>query len=168
MIDDISIVRRFASETSNSIPVTSDEEALAKTIKEVVDVLAGYIFKCLPFLLTVTNGIYLCLCFLPFLFQLKNEKVHFIWTQFSELHSYLNKQAEDSDSLNKKIAEMIALHTCQKNHSKGKGPKSNTSAELKEVVARMDNRIHKLYKSLPTNAMMIVCTGHGDTAVVRR
>ncbi|XP_012570613.1 small RNA degrading nuclease 5 isoform X2 [Cicer arietinum] len=133
MIDDISIVRRFASETSNSIPVTSDEEALAKTIKE-----------------------------------LKNEKVHFIWTQFSELHSYLNKQAEDSDSLNKKIAEMIALHTCQKNHSKGKGPKSNTSAELKEVVARMDNRIHKLYKSLPTNAMMIVCTGHGDTAVVRR
>jgi len=106
--------------------------------------------------------------FLPFLFQLKNEKVHFIWTQFSELHSYLKKQAEDSESLNKKLAEMIALNTCQKSSSNGKGLKSNISAELKEIVARMDVRIHKLYKSLPTNAMMIVCSGHGDTAVVRR
>lgn len=104
--------------------------------------------------------------FLPFLFQLKNEKVQFIWTQFSELHSYLKKQAEDSESLNKKLAEMIALNTC--GSSKGKGLKSNISAELKEIVARMDVRIHKLYKSLPTNAMMIVCSGHGDTAVVRR
>ncbi|XP_058724557.1 small RNA degrading nuclease 5 isoform X2 [Vicia villosa] len=133
VIDDISIVKRFASESSNAIPVTSDEEALAKTIQE-----------------------------------LKNEKVHFIWTQFSELHSYLKKQAEDSDSLNKKIAEMIALHTCQKSNSNGKGLKPNISSELKEIVTRMDNKIHKLYKSLPTNAMMIVCTGHGDTAVVRR
>lgn len=133
MIDDISIVKRFASESSNAIPVTSDEEALSKTIKE-----------------------------------LKNEKVHFIWTQFSELHSYLKKQAEDSESLNTKLAEMIALNTCQKSSSKGKVPKSNISAELKEIVARMDVRIHKLYKSLPTNAMMIVCSGHGDTAVVRR
>ncbi|CAL5206605.1 unnamed protein product [Lathyrus oleraceus] len=133
MIDDISIVKRFASESSNAIPVISDEEALAKTIKE-----------------------------------LHNEKVHFIWTQFSELDSYLKKQAEDSDSLNKKIAEMIALHTCQKNNSNGKGLKPNISSEVKEIVTRMDNKIHKLYKSLPTNAMMIVCTGHGDTAVVRR
>jgi RNA exonuclease 1 len=41
MIDDISIVKRFASESSNAIPVTSDEDALAKTIKEVIYVLAG-------------------------------------------------------------------------------------------------------------------------------
>lgn len=99
---------------------------------------------------------------------MNNEKAHFIWTQFSELDSYLKKQAEDSDSLNKKIAEMIALHTCQKTHSNGKGLKPNISSEVKEIVTRMDNKIHKLYKSLPTNAMMIVCTGHGDTAVVRR
>jgi RNA exonuclease 1 len=115
--------------------------------------------------LLIVNGFYL---FLAFLFQLKNEKVHFIWTQFSELHTHLKKQAEDSDSLNKKLAEMIALHTCEKSSSKGKGLKSNVSAELKEILTRMDNRIHKLYKSLPTNAMLIVCTGHGDTAVVRR
>ncbi|KAJ1407560.1 RNA exonuclease 1-like, exonuclease domain, partial [Sesbania bispinosa] len=34
LIDDISIVKRFASESSHAIPVTSDEEALAKTNKE--------------------------------------------------------------------------------------------------------------------------------------
>ncbi|KAK7385072.1 hypothetical protein VNO78_30779 [Psophocarpus tetragonolobus] len=133
MIDDISIIKRYASESSNAIPVTSDDEALAKTKKEV-----------------------------------KNEKVHFIWTQFSELHSYLKKQAEDSESLNKKLAETMALHTCQNNSAKGKGFKLKASAELKEILARMDTRIYNLYMALPTNAMIIICTGHGDTAIVRR
>ncbi|XP_020210018.1 small RNA degrading nuclease 5 isoform X2 [Cajanus cajan] len=133
VIDDVSIVKRYASESSNAIPVTSDDEALAKINKEV-----------------------------------KNEKVHFIWTQFSELHSYLKKQAEDSESLNKRLAEMMALLTCQNNFAKGKGLKLKPTAELKEILARMDARIYKLYLSLPTNAMMIICTGHGDTAVVRR
>lgn len=35
-IDDILVVKRYASESSHSIPVTSDEESLSKTIKEVV------------------------------------------------------------------------------------------------------------------------------------
>lgn len=106
--------------------------------------------------------------FMPLLFQVKNEKVHFIWTQFSELHSYLQKQAEDSEILNKRLAEMMALLTCQKNFAKGKGFKLSASAELKEILVRMDTRIHSLYMSLPTNAMFIICTGHGDTAIVRR
>ncbi|KAK7377377.1 hypothetical protein VNO80_02801 [Phaseolus coccineus] len=133
LIDDISIVKRYASESSNAIPVISDDEALAKTNKEV-----------------------------------KNDKVHFIWTQFSELHSYLKKQAEDSDSLNERLAEMMALQTCQKNSDKQRGFKLKAPAELKEILARMDARIHNLYLSLPTNAMMIIFTGHGDTAIVRR
>lgn len=95
---------------------------------------------------------------------MKNEKVHFIWTQFSELYSYLKKQAEDSEKLHKRLAEMMALRTCEK----GKGFKYNASSELKEILARMDARIRNLYMSLPTNAMVIICTGHGDTAVVRR
>ncbi|KAL1317950.1 hypothetical protein HN51_070185 [Arachis hypogaea] len=132
LIDDISIVRRYASESSHAIPVTSDDEALAKTNKEV-----------------------------------KNEKVHFIWTQFSELQSYLQKQAEDSEDLNIRLAEMMALFTCQKNRDNGKG-KMSAPAELKEILARMDARIRSVYTSLPTNAMLIICTGHGDTAVVRR
>ncbi|CAJ1971978.1 unnamed protein product [Sphenostylis stenocarpa] len=133
LIDDISIVKRFASESSNAIPVTSDDEALAKTNKEV-----------------------------------KNDKVHFIWTQFSELHSYLKKQAEDSESLHERLAEMMALQTCQNNSAKRNGFKLKEPAELKEIMARMDARIHNLYLSLPTNAMMIIFTGHGDTAIVRR
>lgn len=35
-IDNIMIVKRYASESSHSIPVSSDDEALTKTIKEVV------------------------------------------------------------------------------------------------------------------------------------
>lgn len=99
---------------------------------------------------------------------MKNDKVHFIWTQFSELHSYLKKQAEDSDSLNERLAEMMALQTCQNNSAKQKGFKLKAPAELKEIMARMDARIYNLYLSLPTNAMMIIFTGHGDTAIVRR
>ncbi|ESW33378.1 hypothetical protein PHAVU_001G064400 [Phaseolus vulgaris] len=133
LIDDISIVKRYASESSNAIPVISDDEALAKTKKEV-----------------------------------KNDKVHFIWTQFSELHSYLKKKAEDSDSLNERLAEMMALQTCQKNSDQQKGFKLKAPAELKEILVRMDARVHNLYLSLPTNAMMIIFTGHGDTAIVRR
>ncbi|KAE9584764.1 putative exoribonuclease II [Lupinus albus] len=133
LIDEISIVKRYASESSHSIPVTSDDDALAKTSKEV-----------------------------------KNDKVHFIWTQFSELHSYLKKQAEDSEVLNKRLAEMMALLTCQKNSTNGKALKFSASAELKQILARMDTRVYKLYTSLPTNAMLIICTGHGDTAIVRR
>ncbi|XP_061358728.1 small RNA degrading nuclease 5 isoform X4 [Gastrolobium bilobum] len=133
LIDDISIVKRYASESAHAIPVTSDDEALAKTNKE-----------------------------------LKNEKVHFIWTQFTELHSYFKNQAEESENFNKRLAEMMSLLTCQKNFAKGKGLKLSASAELKEILARMDARIHKLYMSLPANAMLIICTGHGDTAIVRR
>ncbi|KAE9612489.1 putative exoribonuclease II [Lupinus albus] len=133
LIDNISVVKRYASESSHSIPVTSDDDALAKTNKEV-----------------------------------KNDKVHFIWTQFSELQSYLKKQAEDSEILNKRLAEMMALLTCQKDLTKGKDFKLSASAELKQILARMDARIHKLYMALPTNAMLIICTGHGDTAVVHR
>ncbi|XP_054788606.1 small RNA degrading nuclease 5 isoform X2 [Prosopis cineraria] len=133
LVDNISTVKRYASESSNAIPVTSDDEALARTTKEV-----------------------------------KNDKVHFIWTQFSELHSYLKKQAEDSEILNKRLAEMMSLLTCKKNSAKGKDIKLRATTELKEILGRMDARIETLYKSLPSNAMLIICTGHGDTAIVHR
>jgi len=63
---------------------------------------------------------------------------------------------------------MMALQTCQNNSAKQKGSKLKAPAELKEILARMDARIQNLYLSLPTNAMMIIFTGHGDTAIVRR
>ncbi|XP_054788608.1 small RNA degrading nuclease 5 isoform X4 [Prosopis cineraria] len=121
LVDNISTVKRYASESSNAIPVTSDDEALARTTKE-----------------------------------------------FSELHSYLKKQAEDSEILNKRLAEMMSLLTCKKNSAKGKDIKLRATTELKEILGRMDARIETLYKSLPSNAMLIICTGHGDTAIVHR
>nr|GME03615.1 small RNA degrading nuclease 5 isoform X1 [Ipomoea batatas]GME21635.1 small RNA degrading nuclease 5 isoform X1 [Ipomoea batatas] len=30
------------------------------------------------------------------------------------------------------------------------------------------DRVRKLYSNLPPNAMLVICTGHGDTAIVQR
>ncbi|XP_059632924.1 small RNA degrading nuclease 5 [Cornus florida] len=133
LIDDISIVKRFASELTHAIPVSSDDEALSKSIKEV-----------------------------------KNEKVQFVWAQFSELNSYFKKQAEDTEKLNGRLAEMISLLTCNKKSTSKKGIKYSVTSELKDVLTCMDARVRSLFCSLPTNAMLIICTGHGDTAVVHR
>ncbi|KAK4490171.1 hypothetical protein RD792_000828 [Penstemon davidsonii] len=132
LIDNVSIVKRYASEASHSIPVSSDDEALLKAKKEV-----------------------------------KNERVHFIWTQFTELFKYFKKQADDDEDLNRKMAEMISLLTC----SKTSGRKSigyNVTSELKDILSRIDNRVKSLYSCLPCNAMLVICTGHGDIAIVQK
>ncbi|XP_023747159.1 small RNA degrading nuclease 5 isoform X2 [Lactuca sativa] len=133
-IDNISIVKRYASESSHSIPVTCDDEALSKAIKEV-----------------------------------KNEKVHFVWAQFTELSSYYKKQADDDVALNTKVAEMIALLTCSNNKSKArKSIKYTVTPDLKQVLNQLNSKIKNIYSNLPNNAMLIVCSGHGDSAIVRR
>ncbi|KAL5703732.1 Small RNA degrading nuclease 5 [Ranunculus cassubicifolius] len=132
VIDDVSIVKRFAVGSCNGIPSASDDGALSKAKKEV-----------------------------------KNEKVDFVWTQFSELHSYYKEQVEDTEKLNVKVAEMISLLTCDKKTTGRKG-RSRVSSELKSVLTRIDARIQSLYDSLPSSTMLIVCTGHGNTALVQR
>ncbi|KAL6269037.1 hypothetical protein ACE6H2_025948 [Prunus campanulata] len=133
IIDDVSIVKRYASELSHAVPVSSDDEASSKAQKEA-----------------------------------RNDRVHFVWTQFSELNRYFKKQAEDPEKLNGKLAEMISLLTCDKNSGNKNGIKCNLASELKEILKRVDTRIRTLYAALPTNAMIIVCTGHGDIATVYR
>ncbi|BFG40586.1 hypothetical protein CerSpe_268600 [Prunus speciosa] len=133
IIDDVSIVKRYASELSHAVPVSSDDEASSKAQKEA-----------------------------------RNDRVHFVWTQFSELNCYFKKQAEDPEKLNGKLAEMISLLTCDKNSGNKKGIKCNLASELKEILKRVDTRIRTLYAALPINAMIIVCTGHGDIATVYR
>ncbi|GAB4860596.1 Small RNA degrading nuclease 5 [Ancistrocladus abbreviatus] len=132
-IDDVSIVKRYASGTCHAIPVMSDDEALSKAQKEV-----------------------------------KNGKVHFIWTQFSELNSYFKKQADDAEKFHAKLAELISLLTCHKKSLGSKGVKCSITSELREILSRMDSRIRNLYTSLPLNSMLIICTGHGDTATIHR
>lgn len=97
-----------------------------------------------------------------------NEKVHFIWTQFSELNSFHKKQADDEERLNVKLAELLSLLTCDTKSVNKKRNRPKISVELREILARMDSRINDLYASLPTNAMLIICTGHGDIALVQR
>ncbi|XP_049369013.1 small RNA degrading nuclease 5 [Solanum verrucosum] len=133
IIDNISIARRYAGELSHTIPVSSDDEALSKAIKEV-----------------------------------RNDKVQFIWTQFAELYAYLRKQADDSEELNKKLAEMIALMTCEKQSNSRKSIKFDVTPELKDILGRMNRRVRSIYSNLPLNAMLIICTGHGNTAIVQR
>ncbi|KAF5765540.1 putative exoribonuclease II [Helianthus annuus] len=132
-VDNISIVKRYASESSHSIPVASDDEALSKTIKEV-----------------------------------KNEKIHFVWAQFTELSCYYKKQAEDAEALNKKLAEMIALLTCNNKSKSRKSIKYTITPDLKDVLHRLNSRVKNVFSNLPTNAMLILCSGHGDTAIVQR
>ncbi|CAJ1971976.1 unnamed protein product [Sphenostylis stenocarpa] len=127
-IDDISIVKLYASESTNAIPVTSDDEALAKTIKEV-----------------------------------KNDEVNFIWTRFSELRSYM----KDAKGLYKRLIDTMGSRACENNFDNQEDSLLRAPAEVKEILARMDARIHNLYMSLPTNAQMIIFTGHEDTAFVR-
>lgn len=100
--------------------------------------------------------------------EVKNDKVHFVWTQFSELNSYFKKQAEDTDKLNAKLAEMISLLTCNKKSTTPKGIKFSVTSELKDILTCIDTRIRSLYHELPANTMLIICTGHGDTAIVHR
>ncbi|XP_026393174.1 small RNA degrading nuclease 5-like isoform X2 [Papaver somniferum] len=130
VIDDVSIVKRYATGSSHAFPVSCDDEALSKASKEV-----------------------------------KNDKVHFIWSQFSELNSFYKRQADDIEKVNVKVAQMIASLTC---HKKSKGLRYPVSSELKAVLKRTDTRIQSLYAALPTNSMLILCTGHGDTAIVKR
>ncbi|KAK1263013.1 Small RNA degrading nuclease 5 [Acorus gramineus] len=130
LIDDVSVIKKYSDGSCNSIPVSSDSEALSKATKEV-----------------------------------KKGKVNFIWTQFSELNSYFTKQAQDPDKFNTQVAERVALATCgAKSRKKG----ATVSSELKDLIIKMDNRILSLYNALPTNCMLIIATGHGDTAIVKR
>ncbi|KAL9251649.1 Small RNA degrading nuclease 5-like protein [Drosera capensis] len=133
LIDDVSIVKRYACGTCHSIPVFSDDQALTKAQKEV-----------------------------------KNSKAHFIWTQFSELNSYFKKQADDTVKFNAKLAELIPLVTCQKKSVSSGVARCSITSELREILTRIDSRIRTLSASLPVNSMLIVFTGHGDTASVHR
>lgn len=63
---------------------------------------------------------------------------------------------------------MISLLTCHNNPVKRKGSNGGPRPELEEVLHRLDGRVRGLYDDLPSNALLIICTGHGDTAIVRR
>ncbi|XP_052139682.1 small RNA degrading nuclease 5 isoform X1 [Oryza glaberrima] len=99
--------------------------------------------------------------------EVKNDKVSFVWTQFSKLISYLRTRAQDPDKVKSCVAEAIALQTCDRKTAQ-KRKKHQTCPELKEILIGLDKKIRKLYSVLPDNAMLIICSGHGDTPLVQR
>ncbi|KAG8051303.1 hypothetical protein GUJ93_ZPchr0009g1183 [Zizania palustris] len=99
--------------------------------------------------------------------ELKNDNVSFVWTQFSRLISYLSTRAQDHDKVKTCVAEVIALQTCDRKTAQ-KRIKHQTCPELKEILSELDMKIRNLYSALPANAMLIICTGHGDTPLVQR
>lgn len=131
-IDDVFIVKRYASGTCHALPVSSDEAALSKAAKEV-----------------------------------KSDKVHFVWTQFSEISSHLKKQADNEEKFNSRLSELVSMQACQ-NKSSARKVKCSLPSGLKEILTQTNSRIHKLYSSLPTNAMLIIYSGQGDTAIIHR
>jgi len=42
------------------------------------------------------------------------------------------------------------------------------SSELQAILQHMDKRFRNLFTALPTNGLLIISTGHGDTATVKR
>ncbi|CAN1130347.1 Small RNA degrading nuclease 5 [Linum perenne] len=100
--------------------------------------------------------------------EVKNDRMQFIWTQFSELNSYYEKQADDVEKVNGKLAEMISLLTCEEKPNSKKGINCRITTELKDIIARLNERVCALYSALPTNTMLIICTGHGDTSIVKK
>lgn len=100
---------------------------------------------------------------------MKKRQSQFVWTQFSELNTHFRNRADDPEKLNARLAEKISLLTCSDDDSGlKKRRKSKVSPETKEILKKMDERVSALHAALPTNAMFIVCTGHGDTSIVHR
>lgn len=91
----------------------------------------------------------------------------FIWTRFSGLISYLKSQAQDAEKLKSQVAQVLSLLTCKKKSSRKEKKHGRISSELKDILTGIDIKIRKLYQALPDNAMFIVSTGHGDTAMVQ-
>lgn len=102
--------------------------------------------------------------------EVKNEHVDFVWTQFSEINSYYENQIRNAQTLNAQAAEMIALTTCSDKLAKStkKTFGHEVSSELQAILQHMDKRFRNLFTALPTNGLLIISTGHGDTATVKR
>ncbi|KAJ6799123.1 small RNA degrading nuclease 5 isoform X2 [Iris pallida] len=100
--------------------------------------------------------------------EVQNEKVNFVWTRFSALNSYHDAQAQDLEGLKFRLAAITSLLTCSESSARKCAKRSVISSELKAILKHIDAQIQKLYVALPDNALFIVSTGHGDTAIVRR
>ncbi|XP_047256398.1 small RNA degrading nuclease 5 isoform X3 [Capsicum annuum] len=77
----------------------------------------------------------------------RNEEVHLVWAQFAEHYAYVRNQADNSEKLNKKLAEIIALLTCEEQSNSRKSIKFNVTLKSKDILSRMNRRVEHLLQS---------------------
>lgn len=146
LIDRRPMLHHYAVGSCNAIVATTDEDVLAKAVKEV-----------------------------------KKKTVDFVWAQLTDLNTYYEDQARSSEDMAMRMAEMAALATCSKGSKSvnffptGSMKQDSESTalpllprSLETILAQMDNHVKKIHDALPPNSLLIVVTGHGDTASVRR
>jgi RNA exonuclease 1 len=101
--------------------------------------------------------------------EVRKPAVDFVWAQFTDLNAYHEDRARATEDWSSRMAEMAATMTCSKTESKDTKPEAEGACEgLQTALARLDDRFKKVYDALEPNSLLIVATGHGDTASVRR
>ncbi|KAL3682017.1 hypothetical protein R1sor_000039 [Riccia sorocarpa] len=99
--------------------------------------------------------------------EVNKPDVDFVWAQFAEVITYLDRRAQNPEQNAALVAEVAALKTCSEDD-----PDSvmdlPISREFEAILSKTDERVKALHNALPKNTMLILLTGHGDTLCVRR
>lgn len=99
---------------------------------------------------------------------MQKSSIHFLWAHLSDLYKYYEDRSLDPDSLAALAAQQTAFMTCGTESKENEILLPPVSEGLKAVLSKMNQRVKRVHDALPTNAMMIIVTGHGDTASTRR
>ncbi|MCO5581525.1 hypothetical protein L7F22_035411 [Adiantum nelumboides] len=99
--------------------------------------------------------------------EVRNKQRKFVWVQFSELQQFYEEEARNLDTLSAHCAQVIALSTCDRAVDKEYIGRSS-SEELKTKLSQLDDRVRQLHGTLDSQSMLLVFSGHGDIATVRR
>ncbi|XP_074560495.1 small RNA degrading nuclease 5 isoform X3 [Curcuma longa] len=78
------------------------------------------------------------------------------------------KQAQDVERLQYRVAEVISSLTCKKKSARAAISYGSVSSELTDILSGINDKVQKLHNALPNNSLLIISTGHGDTAIVQR
>lgn len=100
--------------------------------------------------------------------EVQKSSIHFLWAHLSDLYKYYEDRSLDPDSLAALAAQQTAFMTCGTESKENEILLPPVSEGLKAVLSKMNQRVKRVHDALPTNAMMIIVTGHGDTASTRR
>lgn len=100
-------------------------------------------------------------------FQVRNKQRNFVWVQFSDLQLLYEQQAKGLETLTAHAAQVAALMTCSTAVGTVNVKRCSTK-ELKNALIQLDDRVRQLHSALPSQSMLIVASGHGDIATVRR